>query len=434
MECNWENPAMKMLDIAQKDLLRSVRGATFLFFGFVVPLLMTGIFYLAFGDMTIGGDGGFSLPTTAVQVVNLDRGTTGFSAGELLVEILHREELADLLDIREATDAASARAAVDSQQAGVAIIIPDGFSAAVFDPQGQAAVEFYQDPTLVLGPGIVKGIVSQLVDGFAGSKIAVAVAGEQLAEHGIQLEPANLAALAREYGTWSAAQAGSLQGAADPLLQTRSPGGAAETSDVRMSIVSGIMAGMMVFYVFFSGAATAQSILLEEEAGTLSRIFTTPTPPAVILGGRIIATLVTLVAQLVILLLVSALVFNIDWGDPVAMSGVTLGLIVLAASSGLFATSLLKNSRQGGIVQGGVMTVLGIVGMIDIFTANVPGTAGNTLSIVPLLVPQGWAVRGWALLLKGGGLIDVLPTVAVMLALSAIFFLAGLLRFRRRFA
>jgi ABC-2 type transport system permease protein len=424
---------MKTLDIARKDLLRSIRGAFFLFFGFVVPLLMAGIFYLAFGDMAIGDDGGFDLPETTVQVVNLDRGTAGFSAGKLLVEILRGEEMAGLLDVRDAADAASARSAVDRQEAGVAIIIPDGFSAAVFDPEGRAAVELYQDPTLVLGPGIVKGIVSQLVDGFAGSKIAVAVAVGQLAEHGSALEPASMEALAREYGVWSATQAGGQQGTAD-ALQTRSPGGAAEPSDMRMSIVSGIMAGMIVFYVFFSGAATTQSILQEEEAGTLPRLFTTPTPPAAILGGRIVATLVTLFAQIVILLVISTLVFGIDWGDPVGISGVTLGLLVLAASSGLLVTSLLKDSRQGGIVQGGAMTVLGIVGMIDIFTANVPGTPRGALSIIPLFVPHGWAVRGWTLLLQGGGLIDVLPTVAVMLGLSAIFFLAGLLRFRRRFA
>jgi ABC-2 type transport system permease protein len=273
-----------------------------------------------------------------------------------------------------------------------------------------------------------------LVDGLAGSKIAVTVAFKQLAEHGSLLEPSTMAALAQEYGTWSAALAEKQQRTSDALLLTRSPDGAAETGDIRMSIVSAIMAGMMVFYVFFTGAATAQTILQEEDAGTLPRLFTTPTPPEAILGGRIMATLVTLVVQIVILLVVSAVAFKIHWGHPVALSVVTVGLIVLAASFGLFVTSLLENTRQGGVVYGGVLTVMGIVGMIDVFAANVPGTQRGTLSIIPLLVPQGWSVRGWTLLLEGGGLVDVLPTVAVMLALGAVFFLAGLLRFRKRLA
>ena len=38
------------------------------------------------------------------------------------------------------------------------------------------------------------------------------------------------------------------------------------------------MGGMMIFYAFFTGASTGQTILQEEEEGTLPRLFTTPTP------------------------------------------------------------------------------------------------------------------------------------------------------------
>jgi ABC-2 type transport system permease protein len=425
---------MRMLDIAVKDLLRSIRGASFLALGFVVPLLMSALFYFAFGDMA-SDDGGFDLPATQIRVVNLDDTAMGFSAGRMLVEILQAESLTDLLQVTEVTDPASARAAVDQQKAGVALIIPEDFTATMLDTQGRAAIELYQDPTLTLGPGIVKGIINQVVDGFSGSKIAVTVASQQLAEHGMPLDPAKVQAIAMEYGNWAAAFSESQQQATHALLQTRSPTGSeTEESDLRTNIVSMVMAGMLVFYVFFSGAATAQALLQEEEAGTLPRLFTTPTPLSAILGGRIVATLVTLAVQTVVLLVLSALAFKIDWGEPVPIALVTLGLTILASSFGLFITSLLKNARQGGIVYGGVMTVMGIVGMIDIFTANIPGAALGNLTFIPLLVPQGWAVRGWASVLEGGGVGDVLLTIGVMLGLSVGFFLIGLLRFRKRFA
>jgi ABC-2 type transport system permease protein len=194
------------------------------------------------------------------------------------------------------------------------------------------------------------------------------------------------------------------------------------------------MAGMLVFYIFFTGAASAQSLLQEEELGTLPRLFTTPTRLSAILGGRLIATLATLIAQVVVLLVASALIFGIDWGQPLPAGLVTLGMILLAASFGLFVTSLLRDTRQAGIVYGGVLTVAGMVGMIGIFTMNVPGASPEAFSTISLLVPQGWAVRGWQVLLEGGGAGDVLPTTAVMLALSALFFGIGLVRFRRRFA
>ena len=111
-----------------------------------------------------------------------------------------------------------------------------------------------------------------------------------------------------------------------------------------------------------------------------------------------------------------------------------VGLVVLAASFGIFAMSLLKDTRQAGVVIGGVMTVLGMVGMSSVFTANVPGAAGGFAGTLPLFVPQGWAVRAWRLVMDGGNVGDVLPPFAVMIVLTVGFFSIGVLRFRKRFA
>jgi ABC-2 type transport system permease protein len=425
---------MKMLDIAFKDLMRSARSASFLAFGFVVPLLVSAIFYFAFGGLG-STDSGFNLPTTKVEVVNQDQAQAGFSAGQTLVDLLESPDLADLVQVTAAPDAASARAAVDRQEAGVAVIIPAGFTAAILATSGHAAIELYQDPTLTLGPGIVASLVRQVVDSFSGSKIAVEIALSQIGGQGALASASTAQNIAMQYADWATALGNTQQGANNALIAIRpltSP--EKQAADARAGIISLIMAGMMVFYVFFTGAASAQTLLQEEEAGTLPRLFTTPTLHSAILGGRIIASLVTLVLQIVVLLVVSALVFGIDWGQPLPLSLVTLGLILLAASFGLFITSLLKDTRQAGIVYGGVLTVLGMVGMIGIFTAGVPGASGEAMSAISLLTPQGWGVRGYQLLLAGGSVGDVLVPVAVTLGLAALFFVLGLLRFQKRFA
>jgi ABC-2 type transport system permease protein len=304
----------------------------------------------------------------------------------------------------------------------------------MFEPEGQAAVELYQDPTQTLGPGIVKGLIQQFVDGFAGSKIAVDVAREQLGTHGVVTDAATMQSIALQYGDWAADRGSSQEEGTSALIEVRPPAGARESTDLRTTILSTIMAGMMVFYVFFSGAATAQTLLLEEEGGTLPRLFTTPTPISSVLGGRILASLATLVLQVVVLLVASALVFGINWGQPLPLALTTLGLVLLAASFGLFITSLLKDTRQAGIVYGGVLTILGVVGMIGIFTAGAPTASRGGFDIISRLTPHGWAVDGYQRLLDGGGMGDVLLPVAVTLGLSVLFFVLGLLRFRRRFA
>ena len=242
--------------------------------------------------------------------------------------------------------------------------------------------------------------------------------------------------VALRYADWAAALGERQRRGADALLDVRSPHatpGEEGDSEGLATIVAMMMAAMMVLYLFFIAAASAQSILQEEETGTLARLFTTPTPQSVILGGKVVAGLVTLVVQVVALVLLSSLVFGIDWGEPLSVVLVSLALVLLAASFGLFVTSLLKNTRQSGIVYGGVMTVAGMVGMIGIFTPVARGASG-AMSTIALLVPQGWSVRGWQILLQGGGVSDVVGTVGVQLALGVVFFVLGLSRFRKRFA
>ena len=423
---------MKLIDIALKDLSGSLRNAMFLVFGFVLPLLTSALFYFAFAGLA-GGDGGIELPATQVQVVNLDEGQAGFSGGELVAGVL-QNAMPDVVQVSEASDPAAARNAVDQQRAAVAVIIPSGFSAAIMDPKGQASVELYQDPTLTIGPAIVKGIVSQIVDGLAGSRIAATAAHDQLAAQGLDADAATLQTVATQYATWAAALGQSQGAASNPLIDIQVPeGGERETASGTGLILGLITAAMMVFYVFFTGAASAQSILLEEEAGTLPRLFTTPTPVSSILGGKYVATFLLLIVQVLVLLVASALIFGIDWGEPLEVALVAVGLVALAASFGIFVTSLLRNTRQGGIVYGGVMTVLGMVGMITIFTGNVPG-GSSAMSKVALMTPHGWGVRGLQLLLQGSSFGDLWPTVAVMLAAAGLFFIAGVLRFRKRYA
>jgi ABC-2 type transport system permease protein len=428
---------MKAVDIALKDLLRAFRSVSFLAFGLVVPLLVSGLFYFAFRGISTE-DGGWSLPPTTVQLVNLDapsREAGGLRGGVLLADILRSESLDELLHVAEAPDPEAARAAVDRQRADVAVIIPVGFTQALVQPEEKARVEVYHDPTLTIGPSIVTGIVQQFVDGFAGAKIAADVGRSQLAEHGLALDPAQAGALAQQFAGWAKGLADSEQAGQRPLVAVRTAqAGDAEADGSGLAIVSLIMSGMMAFFVFFTGASTALTLLQEEEAGTLQRLFSTPTALSAILGGRIIASLVTLLLQVVVLLVVSALVFGIDWGEPLFIVLVTVGTILLAGSFGLFVISLLKDTRQGGIVIGGAMTIAGMVGMMSTFTAGAAAATQRPFEVASLVVPHGWAVRGWRQLLEGGGAGELWLSLAVMLALSGVFFGLALFRFRRRFA
>ncbi len=434
---------MKAFDIALKDLTRSFRSAFAVIFMFGLPLLVTGMFYLMFGN--IAASGGFDLPRTRVVVADLDEGGPKFQVnpknipggrqaktmGQLIVNILQSDEMSDLVEVALASDAASARAAVDSQAAQVAIIIPADFSKQFADVDGKAVIEFYQDPTLTIGPAVMRAILDRFMDGMAGVKIAVKLfideASPQEAPMAVQV--------VQQYLDTSLAQSDDLAG---DLIAVRSPSsaaqsGAGESRDLLLGIIGPIMGGMMVFYAFYTGTSTAQSILREEEERTLPRLFTTPTSQATILSGKLLAVFLTVSAQVIVLIVASHLIFGIQWGGLSAVIPMAAGLVLSASSFGIFVNSFLRSTRQGGVVFGGVLTVTGMVGMISIFAMNSPNAAkmGNTVS---LLVPQGWAVRGLLQSMQGGPPGSLLVTTLVLLAWSAAFFGIGVWRFNRRYA
>jgi ABC-type Na+ efflux pump permease subunit len=434
---------MKALDIALKDMLRSFRSFFAVVFMFVVPLLVTGMFYFMFGNLA--QDGGFSLPRTKVVIANMDAGGPKFQVnpknipggkradtmGELVVNILESDDMADLVELSFAPDPSAARAAVDGQQAQVAIAIPEDFSKEFADVYGEAVIEFYQDPTLTISPKIIRAIMDRFMDGMSGVKIAVRVFLEDATPEEQQLT----GQLVQQYLQVSLAEAEDVE--AD-LLEVHAPdtapdGEPEQNANLLLNIVSPIMGGMMIFYAFFTGTSTAGSILREEEERTLPRLFTTPTPQAVILSGKLLAVFLTVSVQVGVLLLAARLIFNVHWGEASSVLLVAIGIVFSASSFGVFLNSFIKNSKQGGVLYGGVLTVTGMVGMIRIFAmgSSAASTLGETVS---LLVPQGWAVRGLLQSLEGAGPGDLVVNTLALLAWSAAFFGIGVWRFNRRYA
>jgi ABC-2 type transport system permease protein len=351
--------------------------------------------------------------------------------GDLIVSILESDEMADLIEITFANDPQTARASVDSQQAQVAIIIPADFSEQFADVrQGKAVIEFYQDPTLTIGPAIMRTVLNRFMDSMGGVKIALNVFLDESSPSDFALT----GQFVQAYLDSSLALREDLEG---ELLDVRTPSGARksaeeESQNILVSILAPIMSGMMVFYAFFTGTSTAQSILKEEEERTLPRLFTTPTPQITILTGKLLSVFLTVFAQVVVLLIAARLIFGIHWGAFTAVAVTAMGIIFSASSFGIFVNSFLKDTRQAGILFGGVLSVTGMVGMISIFSGGSSSAAplGNTVS---LLVPQGWAIRGLMQSLHGEPVGAVLLTTLVMLAWSAAFFIVGVLRFNKRY-
>ncbi len=443
---------MGMLTITIKDLKQSSRTLSAYIFMFVIPILVTVLFFVMFGSAG-SDDDGFVLPKTKVAIVNQDQGqlpsdvtieigtgtdpsfdmANGESMGDILTLVLLGEDFSEILEVSEMVNADAARSAVDNQEVGVAIIIPPNFTDAISGQGATATVEMYRDPTLTFGPSIVEGIISQVLDAFSANSIGISATMEQLVESGIPANSDLVQELVTEFTATPSSQGSSAFASSAELVQMQTTTGEDNSTNLITQIVSVILAGMMVMFSFFTGAASMETILIEEERGTLARLFTTPNSHRTILGGKAIAVLITLVVQITVLLTFGHFVFNIDWGEAPAVILASLGLMITAAATGLFLVSFLKNTRQSGIVFGGVLTLTGMLGLIPVFTAGVPDQP-EVVETISLLVPQGWAVRGYTIALDGGSITDVLPVFGVLVLWSLLFALIGQWQLQKRFA
>jgi ABC-2 type transport system permease protein len=425
---------MKLLDIAYKDMLRYFRSALAVGFMLVIPLSITGLIYFAFGGvLTSSETSDYTLPVIQIEALNLDSGDaqSGTNLGQQLIAALSDESVADVFALTTASDAAAARAAVDRQEAALALIIPANFTQAAITGSDTAQVEIYQDPTLSFGPGITKEVVGQFLDALSGGRIATRVMADQLSAEGLSLDPADAAQVQAAYGEWFRSLASEKQWNLPVVKRLPNKAMPKSIADHRTTLLGPVFAGMMVFFVFFTGANTAQSILKEQEEGTLARLFTTPTPLHVILGGKFAAVFLTLIVQSIVLTVVSAILFQIAWGNLVSLALMLVGLVVAGAGFGILLMSFLKSDRQAGAVSGGVLALMGMAS--GLFSAGF--ASGPTfLDTLGLAMPQGWAMRGLKLVLSGAAPQDVLVPLAVLLAFGSIFFAAGSRVFSRRFA
>jgi ABC-2 type transport system permease protein len=426
---------MKILDIAFKDLTRSFRSAFAIGMMVVAPLMLTGLIYFAFGGMSSGD---VSMTAIKVGVVNADQlpADTVLEApiGDNIRSMFFDESVKSWIEARDYTDEASIRAAVDKQEIGVAVIIPQEFSASYLSGEKSEQVLIVSDPTLSIGPAVVEDMVTMMVDGVAGGGIAIQTVLERLEANGIQPDTTQIPSWVERYTNWYADFQRNLFHHPDKaaLVLVAPSAGETNTADPLAQMMGLTMAGQMIFFAFFTGGNSMMSILREHEEGTLARLFTTPTDRTKILVGKFFAVFITVLLQGIVLMVAGRFAFGIQWGKPVSISLALMAQVFAAVGLGVLLISFIKSTKQGGPVLGGGLTILGMLG--GLFTANIPGGMPAAFNAIGNFIPQGWVLKGWRMALDGSAAGDLLLPFMVTVVMGILMFAVGAVMFKRRYA
>jgi len=415
---------MRALSIAWKDIRHVYRNVAGLAMMLVAPLLLASALGAAFGS----GDN-FVIAAVKTVVVDQDAGAgAGMpAAGAALTGALTSPDMADLLRVTKAATPEAARAAVDAGEADVAVIIPPGLTAALMgDGSAAAEVQVYKDPALSVGPAIVTAVVDSVVQSLDGARAAALTSAQLAASLGVT-DPAALSEVATKAAE---AFAHRVETGAPVALEERSPVTPGAEAAKRPNVASQVLIGMMVFFMLFGAATPARSILDEHRQGTLSRLFTTPTPRSTILGGKYVSVFVVVLVQSIILLLAGWFLLGAEWGEWGPVIVLALCGALIAASLGLVTVSFAKTPGQAGAASAAIFVFLGLISGNFVGTANIGGTFATVRRISPL----GWLLEGWGNVLYGGSWASIALPVGAVLAYALVFFAVATYFFRRRYA
>ena len=423
---------MKVIDIAIKDLTRSMRSLFLIGMTLAAPLLITALIYFAFGSMTSGD---VSLTPIKVGLVNADELPAGApleaSLGQNIRDMFFDQSVKSWITASEYNDEASARAAVDRQEIGVAVIIPANFTGDYLAGRKDTPITLLQDPTLSLAPSVVREMVTSLLDGIAGGGIAFKVIKTRLQANGQALDPASIPTLMQRYSAWYIDfQRALFHTPAKAALVLTAPVVSGASGSGFQAMMGLVMAGQLIFFSFFTGAYAMMSILQEDEEGTLTRLFSTPTNRTLILAGKFLAVFLTVMFQGLVLMLVGRLGFGVNWGQPGSAALGLLGQMFASVGLAVLLVSFVKNTKQAGPIFGGALTGLGMLS--GLFTTNINMPA--SFNAIGNFTPQGWVLKAWKLSQAGQPASEMLVPFLVLLAMGVVMFAIGAVMFRKRYA
>ena len=377
---------MKEFSIAWVNLKRMVRERSNIFFVFIVPIALVLLIGVQFG-------GGFA-PAVGVHQAEAD---------ELSNEVLTALQEDDSIDVQTFEDGGELVTAVERGSAQAGVLLPAGMdaTAAGGDPV-EVGLMSRTDGTGGQLESIIGAALSNVMAPVGAAQFAAAETGEPFD------------------ATFEVAR--SLSSQTQPIDVAISTTGEAIFPDTLGQFDLGA-SSQLVLFVFLTALAGSSALILTRQLGISKRMLSTPTPIRSIVVGESLGRFGTALVQGLYIMVLTLIIFQVDWGDPIGAVLILIALSAVGAGAGMLMGATFSNDQQAAGV--GVMIALGLAALggamfpIDLFSP--------TMQQIAHITPHAWALDGYAeLVRRGGTTVDILPELGVLFAYAAVLLaLAG---------
>jgi ABC-2 type transport system permease protein len=186
--------------------------------------------------------------------------------------------------------------------------------------------------------------------------------------------------------------------------------------------------GYTIYGIFWIVSLLAVSVLREKKEGTFRRLLVAPMSRTAMLAGKSMPYYLINIVQIAIMLGVSSLLFKMSLGEsPEGLVVVSLTAAATATGLGVLVSALARTEAQIGGLTVLLLLTLSALGGCFVPRFIMP----EWLRAVGLVTPHAWALDAYQdLLVRGYGLIEVLPKVGALAAFALAFFGIGVWRFR----
>ncbi len=192
--------------------------------------------------------------------------------------------------------------------------------------------------------------------------------------------------------------------------------------------------GWTIFALFWIAQVLAINIVGERMTGAYKRVLVSPTSRTQYVVGKTIPYLVVNLVQAVFMFGIGVFVLpllgclEIDLGNLPALALMTVAISFVASGFGILMASVSKNDSFVASISAALLIIMCVIGGIMVPKFIMPAS----MQKMSLYVPQGWAMDGYQnIIVKGYGVVDVLPCVGMLALFGLGFFTIGLVMMKR---